>query len=109
MGVKVKSAKKKKPLRKKKLRISSRPMSTQDIITRAQRYGPACVDALADEVANNTGAPRVSAANSLLERGYGKVGQPLEITGPSCGPVNIAMGLSPELAEVLKLIDGAQE
>jgi hypothetical protein len=104
-----KVTRKKKPLRKKKLRISSRPMSTQDIITRAQRYGPACVDALADEVANNTGAPRVSAANSLLERGYGKVGQPLEITGPASGPVSIELGVSPVIAAALKALRGVAE
>ncbi|MDR2056581.1 MAG: hypothetical protein LBQ10_12060 [Desulfovibrio sp.] len=75
--------------RKKKLRILplSRPATPQDIIDRARQYGPACIRALADEVANNVGAPRIMAADKLLERGYGKVGQPLKITGADGGAV----------------------
>ena len=49
----------------------SKPCTPDDIIDLARQYGPACVDALADVAANGTDAARVSAANSLLDRGFG--------------------------------------
>jgi len=100
-------AKKKKPQRKKKL--SGLPLhklpSHVDIVKHAQSFGPACIRALADEVANSTGAPRVSAANSLLERGYGKVGQPIELTVP--GGVDLNVDISPEVAAMIRAVSGA--
>jgi len=98
------AVKKKKQTRKKKL--SALPLhklpSHTNIVEHAKSYGPACIRALSDEVANNTGAPRVSAANSLLERGFGKVGQPIELTGPDGGPIDVNMDISPEVAAMLK-------
>ena len=69
--------------RKKKLRMLplSRPVTPNDIIDRARQYGPACVDALADVAANGTDAARVSAAGTLLDRGFGKVKQGVEFSG----------------------------
>jgi hypothetical protein len=98
------SAKKKKPQRKK--RVPALPLhklpTHSNIVECAKSYGPACIRALADEVANNTGAPRVSAANALLERGYGKVGQPIELTGPDGGPVDVNVDISPDVAAMLR-------
>ena len=98
------AAKKKKTQRKK--RLAALPLNKlpnhADIVQHAKSYGPACIRALADEVANNTGAPRVTAANSLLERGYGKVGQPIELTGPDGGPIDVSLDISPEVAAMLR-------
>ena len=59
----------------------SRPVTPDEIIDRARQYGPACVDALADIAANGTDAARVSAAGALLDRGFGKVKQGVELSG----------------------------
>lgn len=67
--------KKSKPARKKKLKRIPlpKPVTQNDIIDLARRYGPACIDTLADVAANGPPAARVSAANLLLDRGFGKV------------------------------------
>ena len=102
--------KKAKAKRKKKLRMLplSRPATPQDIIDRARQYGPACVDALADVVANGGDAPKVTAANSLLDRGFGKVGQPIEMTGADGGPVQIAgqIALPAAVVELINRVSG---
>lgn len=101
--------KKARAKRKKKLRISPKPMSVQDIMTRAQRFGPAAIDGLADIAANGSDAARVSAINSLLDRGFGKVGQPIELTGANGGPVPLELGISPAVAAALQAIKEAAE
>lgn len=99
----------KKAKRRKKLRMLplSRPATPQTIIDRARQYGPACVDALADVAANGSDASRVSAASTLLDRGFGKVGQPIELTGADGGPVPLELGISPAIAAGLQLIKEA--
>jgi hypothetical protein len=91
----VASEEKKAAAKRRRKRLPALPLhklpNQQSIVDQARRYAPACVRALADEVANNSGAARVSAANSLLERGYGKVGQPIEVTGKAGGPVEIEL------------------
>lgn len=84
-------AKKPAPKRKKKLRMLplSRPVTPQDIIDRSRQYGPACVDALADVAANGTDAARVSASSALLDRGFGKVKQGVELSGSFNAEVQI--------------------
>lgn len=79
---------KKKTQRRKKLtRLPlSRPVTPGDIMDRARQYGPACIDALADVAANGNDAARVSAASTLLDRGFGKVKQGIEFSG------SVAMG-----------------
>jgi hypothetical protein len=74
---------KKKAKRRKKLRLLplSGPVRPQDLVDRARQYGPACADVLADVAANGTDSARVSAANALLDRGYGKVRQGAELSG----------------------------
>lgn len=106
------AAAKKKSTAKRKKKLTrlplNRPATPQDIIDRARQYGPACVDALADVVANGSDAPKVSAANSLLDRGFGKVGQPIEMTGPDGGPVQLAgqVTLSPAVLALINKVSG---
>lgn len=102
----------KKPARRKK-RLAALPLhklpSHASIVEQAKSYAPACIRALADEVANAAGAPRVNAARELLDRGYGKVGQPIEVTGPDGGPVSVEVGVSPAVAAALKALRGMAE
>lgn len=105
------TAPKKKTQRKKKLAalpLHKLPTHTS-IVEQAKSYAPACIRALADEVANNTGASRVAAARELLDRGCGKVGQPIEVTGPDGGPVSVEVGISPAIAAALKALRGVDE
>lgn len=87
----------------------SRPVTPDAIIDRARQYGPACVDTLADVAANGTDAARVSAAGVLLDRGFGRVGQPIELTGANGGPVPLELGISPAIAAALQAIKEAAE
>lgn len=107
------AAKKTKGASKKKLRMIplSRPCAPQDIIDRTRQYGPACVDALADVVANGEGSARVAAANSLLDRGYGKVGQRVEVSGSDGGPLQVQHGVSPAVQALIDAMrgEGAEE
>lgn len=99
------------PKRKKKLRVVplSRPVTPDAIIDRARQYGPACVDALADVAANGSDSARVSAASTLLDRGFGKVGQHVELTGAGGGAVDMNVSISPAVAAALKAIAGGIE
>ena len=98
---------------KRKKRLHALPLhrlpTHAAIVEQAKSYGPACIRALADEVANNAGAPRVNAAKELLDRGYGKVGQPIELTGAGGGPVELSVGLSPEAVDFLKTLTRTEE
>lgn len=78
-----------------------RPCTPDEIIDKARQYGPASVEALADEMANGNGMARIVAANSLLDRGFGKVGQPVELTGKDGAPVALEHGVSPEVQAAL--------
>ena len=104
---------KKKTTIKRRKRLPALPLhrlpNQQSIVDQARSYAPACVRALADEVANNAGAPRVNAAKELLDRGYGKVGQPIELTGAGGGPVELSVGLSPEAVDFLKTLTRTEE
>lgn len=51
----------------------------------------------------------MNAARELLDRGYGKVGQPIEVTGPEGGPVSVEVGVSPAIAAALKTLRGMAE
>ena len=85
----------------------SRPAKPEDIIELARQYGPACVRTLAEVAAGgDTSSARVAAANALLDRGLGKVGQPLEVTGKGGSPLAVAHGITPALAEALATLKG---
>ncbi|MDR2051675.1 MAG: hypothetical protein LBQ63_07900 [Deltaproteobacteria bacterium] len=65
----------------------------------ARSYAKQAIEALADELENGKGASRISAANAILERGFGKSRQNLELAGN--------LGLEPKLPEeLLNLLDG---
>lgn len=86
----------------------SRPCTPQDIIDKARQYGPACIEALVDVMTDgDTAASRVSAANALLDRGFGKVGQPLEVTGKNGDPLQISV--SPALDAALDQLKGGRD
>lgn len=97
--------------RRKKLRMLplSRPVTPDEIIDRARQYGPACVDTLADVAANGSDSARVTAASTLLERGFGKVGQHVELSGAVGSNVDMNLSISPAVAEALKSIAGMKE
>ncbi|WP_297048452.1 hypothetical protein [uncultured Desulfovibrio sp.] len=101
------------PKKSRKKRLAALPLhklpSHASIVEQAKSYAPACIRALADEVANAAGASRVNAARELLDRGYGKVGQPIEVTGPDGGPVSVEVGVSPAIAAALKTLQGMAE
>lgn len=103
----------KKPVARRKKRLATLPLhklpSHVSIVEQTKSYAPACIRALAEEVANAAGASRVNAARELLDRGYGKVGQPIEVTGPDDGPVAMEVGLSPAIEAALKALRSMAE
>ncbi len=92
-----------------RMRGNTESLMYSHMLEQAKSHGPDCIRALADEVANNSGAPRISAAKELLDRGYGKVGQPLEPAGPDGGPASSEAGVSPEVASLLRILTGIEE
>jgi hypothetical protein len=79
---------------------------TADVKALAAQYGPQAIKALV-EIANGKNQPaaaRVSAANALLDRGFGKPVQAMEVTGKDGGPVQQAqVTVTPEqLAEAVR-------
>lgn len=66
---------------------------TADIKALAQVYGEEAVSTLASimRAADQPAAARVSAAKELIERGYGKVSQPVEASGPNGGAIEMAI------------------
>jgi hypothetical protein len=99
------------PKRGKKERLAPLSGSTEadGIIERARRYGPECIDALAEVAASGTDASRVAAARELLERGFGKAGQPLEFSGEDDGSAKPEIALSPSVAAILRAAAGSGE
>ena len=63
--------------------------TTADVKVLAQQYGDDAIKALVDIALSpeHPAAARVSAANALLDRGYGKPTQAVELTGKDGGPV----------------------
>lgn len=63
--------------------------ATADIKALAQQHGPEAIATLVKIMSaeEQPAAARVSAVKELLERGYGKVSQPTEITGADGGPI----------------------
>lgn len=65
----------------------------------ARGHAKLAVEALVDELKNGKGSSRVSAANALLERGFGKSRQPLDLDG--------SLDIDPVLPdEILNVLDG---
>ncbi len=53
----------------------------------AMEHVPAAMKALAEVAAKGSDAARVTAANSILDRAFGKAAQSVELSGPGGGPV----------------------
>lgn len=64
----------------------------RDIAERAKTHGDAALNALVSIMGDDEAphSARVSAANAILDRGYGKPRQAVEVSGPAGGPVTIA-------------------
>lgn len=58
-----------------------------DIRELARQYGPEAVRTLAGIMQTGSERGRVMAAEALLDRGYGRPGQSVELSGPQGGPV----------------------
>ena len=76
----------------------------------ARHEGPACIATMAEIMrTSNQDGVRLAAANSLLDRGYGKPGQPVEISGPEGGAVEVAATVSPAIAALIQSIKHTQD
>lgn len=77
---------------------------TAEVKSLAAQYGPQAIDALV-EIATGKGQPaaaRVSAANALLDRGFGRPVQAMELTGKDGGPVQQTQVTPEQLAEAVR-------
>ncbi len=66
-----------------------RPKELRDVIELARSHGPGAIKTLA-KIMNNRKAPpaaRVGAANAILDRGFGKPLQGVELSGHDRGPI----------------------
>ena len=71
--------------------------ATAEIKEIAQQYTDKAIKALADVVENSeSDAARVSAANSILDRAYGRPSQSVAISGADGGPVRHAHEMTDE-------------
>lgn len=71
----------------------------EELAALARTHAKLAMEALVDELENGKGASRVSAANAILERGFGKSRQPLELEGN--------LDIDPVLPdEILNVLDG---
>lgn len=77
-----------------------------DVKALASEYGAAAIKALAEIATggNQPAAARVSAANALLDRGFGKPSQAVELTGKDGGPVQQAIVTPEQLAEAVRSV-----
>lgn len=67
---------------------------TRDVKAAAQAYTQDALDALVHIMkAGESEAARVAAANSILDRGYGKPKQETTLTGPNDGPIMLVTGV----------------
>lgn len=71
----------------------------EELTALARSHAKLAVEALVDELQNGKGTSRVSAANALLERGFGKSRQSLDLEG--------SLNVDPVLPdEILNVLDG---
>lgn len=78
--------------------------TTADVKVLAQQYGDDAIKALADIAMSpdQPAAARVSAANALLDRGFGKPTQAVELTGANGGPVQQVAMSKDEFKDIAK-------
>lgn len=73
----------------------------------AREHTPAAIKALVGALADPTGAVRVSAATAILDRGWGKPAQAVELTGADGGPIEtLDVGRAP--VDVLRWLASQQ-
>lgn len=85
-------------------RPGSATKATADVIALAQQHGDKAIKALV-EIATSDKQPaaaRVSAANALLDRGFGKPSQAVELTGKGGGPIQQTQVTPEQLAEAVR-------
>lgn len=71
----------------------------EELASLARSHAKLAVEALVDELKNGKGASRISAANAILERGFGKSRQSLDLEG--------SLDIDPVLPdEILNVLDG---
>lgn len=71
----------------------------EELAALARGHGKLAIEALVDELVNGKGASRVSAANAILERGFGKSSQTVGLDG--------SLEIDPVLPdEILNVLDG---
>ena len=69
--------------------------STAEVKGLAQTYGPGALTTLATIMRNSDNdQARIAAAKELLDRGYGKTAQAVELTGKDGGPIS-SISLTP--------------
>ena len=75
----------------------------EDIKALAKQLAPEALETLAVIMRDKTvpAAARVSAANSIIERGYGKAVQPSELSGPGGAPVALSFVIRRAGEEIL--------
>ena len=84
---------------KKNSRTSIPSALREELATLARSHAKLAIEALVDELQNGKGASRISAANAILERGFGKSHQPLDLDG--------SLDIDPVLPdEILNVLDG---
>jgi hypothetical protein len=66
-----------------------RPKEVKEVVELAREKGPEAIKALAGIMSNPNSPPaaRVAAAGVILDRGYGKAAQAVQMTGSDGGPV----------------------
>jgi len=68
---------------------SGRPKGVEEVQKAAQEHTTEAIERLVHWAKSNVPQASVAAANSLLDRGWGKPMQPTELTGANRGPIQI--------------------
>jgi hypothetical protein len=66
-----------------------RPKELHEVIELARSYAPRAIETLASLLLDEDAAPtaRIAAASAILDRGFGKAPQAVEMSGPDGGPI----------------------
>lgn len=72
---------------------SGRPKVVADIRELARQHGPKAIETLAHLMFSGDERTQVAAAQALLDRGFGKPSQAMELSGPEGGPIQTATEL----------------
>jgi hypothetical protein len=79
--------------------------TTLELREAAQKHGPEMLEELARLAKNaESEAARVAAANSILDRAYGKPKQAVEHSGPENGPIEFSDMSDTEIARRIALL-----